>query len=247
VTVGNETIQTTMLRPFWVISGKDLDERPIRSHLELPPRDSKVEGRWVDATDLRVNDRLLLQSQTEATVEKIAHVHTKTVVYNFSVDELRCYAVGNQRVLVHNTNGSEAAAGAQQSLLNNSNGVQQNLVSNAATNTQITLKGAAWRANSTVGTGSGPVHGTKVHSAFESEVNSLGNKNLSTEVSYLNGRVDPRGTPGSVRLDVVEGPVNGPTGIYDLKTGNAILTRPRIDKIQENIPGGAIVPVIEIR
>jgi len=113
--------------------------------------------------------------------------------------------------------------------------------------TQSTLTSAAQRAHGTVGAGRGPVHGTRVHSAFAAEVNALGNPNLSTEVSYLNGRVVPRGTPGSVRLDVVEGPLTAPTAVYDLKTGGATLTPARIQQIQQHVPGGASVPVIEIR
>jgi len=113
--------------------------------------------------------------------------------------------------------------------------------------TQTTLTGAAGPAHTTVGTGRGPVHGTKTRTAFVAEVRALGNANLTTEVSYLNGRVVPRGTPGSVRLDVVEGPLTAPMTIYDLKTGSATLTPARIQQIQQHIPGGANVPVIEIR
>ena len=109
------------------------------------------------------------------------------------------------------------------------------------------LQGASQRAAGTVGPGRGPVYGSQVHSAFGTEVNALGNGNLTTEVSYLNGQVVPRGTPGSVRLDVVEGSLTGPTAIHDLKTGSATLTPARIRQIQSNIPGGANVPINEVR
>jgi RHS repeat-associated protein len=109
------------------------------------------------------------------------------------------------------------------------------------------LQGAAAEAKGSIGPGDGPVYGTKVHSAFESEVNALGNPNLTTEVSYFNGQVVPRGTPGSIRVDVVEGPLNAPTAIYDLKTGGATLTPQRISQIQQHVPGGNKVPVIEVR
>lgn len=105
VSSGGETIEATMLHPFWVISGKDLSERPIRSHLEKPPEGSAVAGRWVDATDLRAGDQLLLRDGADAVVEKITHVPADTLVYNFAVDELKCYAVGQRQVLVHNING----------------------------------------------------------------------------------------------------------------------------------------------
>ena len=89
------------------------------------------------------------------------------------------------------------------------------------------LQGAATRAAQSVGEGGGPVYGTAVHSAFKAEVEALGNANLRTEVSYLNGEVVRYGTPGSVRLDVVEYAADGRTilGVYDLKTGSAMLTR----------------------
>jgi hypothetical protein len=91
-------------------------------------------------------------------------------------------------------------------------------------------------------------NGTNVHTAFRATVDSFGNPNLSTEISYLNLQADVLwGTPGSVRLDVVEGPLTQPTAVYDLKTGSAQLTAARIQQIQSHIPGGASVPVIMVR
>ena len=105
VTVGGDTIQGTMLHPFWVISGKDLDERTIRSHLEPPPEGSQIPGRWVDATDLKIGDQLLLRDGSQGVIENVRHEHVNTTVYNFAVADLRCYAVGQHQILVHNTCG----------------------------------------------------------------------------------------------------------------------------------------------
>lgn len=118
----------------------------------------------------------------------------------------------------------------------------------AKTGTTLTddLAAAATRARNTVGPGSGGAYGTRVHTAFEAEVQGL-NQGLSTEISYLNGTVVPRGTAGSVRLDVVNGPLNAPVSIFDLKTGSATLTPARIQQIQSHIPGGANVPVFPVR
>jgi RHS repeat-associated protein len=111
-----------------------------------------------------------------------------------------------------------------------------------------TLSAAANRAAATVGPGSGPVYGTAVHSAFQVEVDALGNANLATEQSYLNGEIVDYGTPGSVRLDVVEGPLDNPSTVYDLKTGSATLTPSRILQIQSHLPPLAgTVPVYEVR
>lgn len=109
------------------------------------------------------------------------------------------------------------------------------------------LAAAASRAGNTVGPGSGGAYGTRVHSAFAREVNAFGNANLSTEISYLNGVRVNYGTPGSVRLDVLNGPFNAPVSIFDLKTGSATLTPARIQQIQSHIPGGANVPVFQVR
>ncbi len=106
---------------------------------------------------------------------------------------------------------------------------------------------AAGQALDQNGPGSGPVYGTDVHTSFANIVKSWGDPNLSTEISYLNGEVVTRGTAGSVRVDVVEGPIKAPTAIYDLKTGSAELTLARVQQLQTHVPGGKNLPVIEVR
>jgi len=120
-------------------------------------------------------------------------------------------------------------------------------VETEATTTTSLLTGLANDAVQNVGSGSGAAYGTAVHSAFADLVDATGNSNLSTEVSYKGGQVVPYGTSGSIRADVVEGPVNAPTQIYDLKTGSAALTPSRVTQIQSNIPGGSNVPVTQIK
>jgi hypothetical protein len=67
-------------------------------------------------------------------------------------------------------------------------------------------------------------------------------------LTYLDHQVVPYGTPGSVRLDVVEGDLGTPTAAYDLKTGTATLTPKRIAQIQANLPlGYQNIPIIELR
>ena len=107
---------------------------------------------------------------------------------------------------------------------------------------------AAERAAASVGVGRGPVYGTRVHTAFADELAALGRSDVFSEVSYLNGRVVPYGTPGSVRLDVVVGSPTAPTAIYDLKTGSASLTSSRMEAIRAHLPAGfQDVPVLEVR
>jgi hypothetical protein len=69
--------------------------------------------------------------------------------------------------------------------------------------------------------------------------------NLNTEVSYSGGQVVSRGTPGSVRVDVVRGNPSNPGAAFDLKTGTAKLTPGRTQQIQQAMPRP--VPVKEIR
>ncbi len=109
------------------------------------------------------------------------------------------------------------------------------------------LQGAANDAVQNLGPGSGRIYGTLAHSEFADLVDSLGNPNLSTEISYKGGVQVPYGTPGSIRVDVVEGPLSAPTAVYDLKTGSSTLTPARIQQIQSHIPGGGDIPVQEIR
>jgi RHS repeat-associated protein len=108
------------------------------------------------------------------------------------------------------------------------------------------LKDLAKQAADKMGSGNGAPHGTKTHSVFERLVKGLGRGDLNTEMSYKGGELVRRGTPGSVRADVVQGPVEAPNAIYDLKTGGAMLTDRRVDQIQSHIPGGK-APVVQVK
>ncbi|WP_428267757.1 hypothetical protein [Haliangium sp.] len=119
--------------------------------------------------------------------------------------------------------------------------------SRALASTIDLLTAAAARARKAVGPGRGHVHGTRVHTAFRAEVDALGT-NLTTEVSYLRGRRVTYGKKGSVRLDVVEGPLDAPIAVFDLKTGGARLTPARIKEIRRHLPEEySHIPVVEIR
>jgi hypothetical protein len=106
------------------------------------------------------------------------------------------------------------------------------------------LVAAANPARASVGKGRGGVYGTKVHTAFEKLAKGLGFK---TEQSYLNRLPVRRGTKDSIRVDALEGTVENPTAVYDLKTGSATLSDARIKQIQQNLPNGQNVPVILIK
>ena|GEM_PF-4655548 len=108
VTVGaetEETIQATLLHPFWVVRGEALEDRPRRLHLPSIPHGTEGPGRWVDAGDLRVGDQVLLYRGQVVPMRRVRTEPYRDHVYNFQVDELECYAVGWNGVLVHNNSG----------------------------------------------------------------------------------------------------------------------------------------------
>jgi hypothetical protein len=77
----------------------------------------------------------------------------------------------------------------------------------------------------------------------------FGDRGLSTEVRYVNGAEWKPGMPirGSVRLDVVEGPLSNPTAVWDYKFGNARLTQDRINQIQATAGIRPSVPIEAVR
>lgn len=81
VQVNGETITSTTEHPFYV-QGKG----------------------WVAAKDLKVNDRLELQSSKHAFVEgvRFEKLAESVNVYNFEVEDFHTYFVGKVYVLVHN-------------------------------------------------------------------------------------------------------------------------------------------------
>ncbi len=119
-------------------------------------------------------------------------------------------------------------------------------------NTVAALQILATQAEAKVGQ-YGPVAGTLKHSEFQRLVNALNRSDLTTEVNYLNGVVIRSNSAGSVRLDVVEGPLDAPIAVYDLKTGSASLDAARIRQIRSHLPNGGMskngnpIPIIEIR
>ena len=114
--------------------------------------------------------------------------------------------------------------------------------------TQKTLQRFADEVNQTI-PGKGSVVGTNKHSLFKQKVDALGNQNLATERTFLNGQEVSYGTKGGVRVDVIEYNANGTVTVYDLKTGNATLTQSRITQIQNavNPANPSSVTVIQIK
>ena len=103
------------------------------------------------------------------------------------------------------------------------------------------------------GLGNGPVAGTLKHGYSETLLNRyqrmFGDRGLTAEARYVNGNPWQSGDPlaGSLRLDVVEGPLTNPTQVWDYKFGQATLSQSRITQIQTGIPNGANVPILMVK
>ena len=104
ITVDNTTIEATAYHPFWVIEGRDLQERSkpreLREHedegLSLP-------GRWVNSHELRAGDCIITRSGTCALITEIRQQFEPAFpVSNLTIFGHHNYSVGDVGVLVHN-------------------------------------------------------------------------------------------------------------------------------------------------
>ncbi|MDR2641413.1 MAG: HINT domain-containing protein [Planctomycetaceae bacterium] len=62
------------------------------------------DGRWIYARDLQVDDVVRSHSFGTQKISTLEISLTQTMVYNFLTDDLHNYAVGQNGILVHNTN-----------------------------------------------------------------------------------------------------------------------------------------------
>jgi hypothetical protein len=111
IAVGDETIESTVFHPFWVVRGEGLAERPTGEHLPTVPEGATTPGRWVYAHDVRVGDELLSRDGRILPVQGIRLQPYRDKVYNFHVQEFESYAVGQNSVLVHNINNDANGPG----------------------------------------------------------------------------------------------------------------------------------------
>jgi RHS repeat-associated protein len=100
--VAGEILESTEDHPFWVVSGRNLEDRPKPKHAAPREVPSQMPGRWVDATCIQECDVLQLMSGFRAVVVATQFRMTNETVYNLNVQEHHCYAIGEQSVLVHN-------------------------------------------------------------------------------------------------------------------------------------------------
>lgn len=100
------------------------------------------------------------------------------------------------------------------------------------------------------GSGSGPIYGIRVHTAFVEAVRNSGIPNLEVEGSWFNARsILQYGLEGSIRTDVLlcgYDDASGVRAIWDLKTGGAVLTESRAAQIRAHVGVDQSVPVIQL-
>ena len=102
-------VRSTYHHAYWVVSGEELNQRPVPDMLgELEMEIPGVEGRWVDAGDLRPGDVLFSRETGTSTVQSVDTEHQQVQVFHIYVEELHNYAVGDGEWLVHNSHGGGA-------------------------------------------------------------------------------------------------------------------------------------------
>ncbi len=101
-----------MYHPFWVLNGRDLDERSTPRELsEREDQELSLPGRLDNSHELRVGDVLCGHGGRQMVVLRIAQEYKSGFpVNNLTIDEHHTFAVGPEAVLVHNTAGCPAAA-----------------------------------------------------------------------------------------------------------------------------------------
>jgi hypothetical protein len=87
-----------------VLRGKELENRPLCDCLPVCDQKITPNGRWVYARDLRIDDVVRSHSFGTQKISALELSMTETLMYNFLVDDLHNYAVGENEILVHNTN-----------------------------------------------------------------------------------------------------------------------------------------------
>lgn len=101
ISTENETISATHNHPFYLLDGTDLENRPTPSDIGTDPV-SINNGRWVEASDLKIGDVLLNRFNQQIVIEDIDITVENTPVYNLEIENEHNYFVGTNQILVHN-------------------------------------------------------------------------------------------------------------------------------------------------
>jgi hypothetical protein len=103
-----ESITATAYHPFWVLDGPDLDQRSTPRELaDDEDQGQSLPGRWVNSHELRIGDAILGQDGERRLVLRLEQWYDPHFeVCNLTVARQHTFAVGRDRILVHNTSGS---------------------------------------------------------------------------------------------------------------------------------------------
>ena len=103
--VNGSWVETTAYHPFWVVEGRELDERSIPRELDPSEDEGKaLRGRWVNSHELRAGDKIHLHDGTSARVTRIEQRYEPLLpVSNLTVRGFHTFFVGAASILVHNT------------------------------------------------------------------------------------------------------------------------------------------------
>ena len=194
---------------------------------------------FIPARDLRLGETLRTESGTLRQITRITPRRGPPVpVFNLEVDAEHVYYVSVDGVLVHNACSPNALGGISQ--LSNQQLVQE-----------IVKRAEVWGTRTGLSP-TGSVEGALKHGYADRLLTRyqemFGSRGLSTEIRYSNGIPWHPGVPlkGSVRLDVVEGPLANPTAVFDYKFGNAVLTPTRVNVIRNAAGLHVSVPVTAV-
>ena len=92
LTVGDETLVTTPIHPFYTI------------HAAPWLTEGEGQGRWTLAGDLRPGDRILRADGSTGTVQGLVTLHAPTEMFDLTVADAHNFFVGEEQWLVHNCN-----------------------------------------------------------------------------------------------------------------------------------------------
>jgi hypothetical protein len=107
-----------------------------------------------------------------------------------------------------------------------------------------------------IGSGWGPLFGTRVHSDFAKRVRQLDLPGIGQDGVEQSYHIDfddfvDYGMDGSIRTDITlrdpRDPNQGPIAVYDLKTGNAVLRSRRVDEILNALKRDVPVIILHYR
>ena len=98
-------IETTVYHPFWVVEGRDFEDRSVPRELSAgEDQGQTLQGRWVNSHELRVGDVIVGQSGQQHRIDSITQRYEESFpVTNLTIGEYHNFAVGTNSILVHNT------------------------------------------------------------------------------------------------------------------------------------------------